>query len=111
MPVDKSWVYGYVGRWLLDITGHLSSLIALQAFMFWAAAAICLRRFLTDHYREATVCLIATFVGSDPLIQAYTKFWLSDIAAMAFFVAFVVCIQRPFLDAGLLRAADWLLLL
>lgn len=78
--------------------------------MFWAAIVICLQRILNGHSRRAIICLVGLLAALDPLIAVYTRFWLSDLAAMSFFLVFVALLQRPFLSNQPPRLSDWLLL-
>ncbi len=92
IPPDRSWAYGYASRWVVQATGTISALAACQCLLL-ALAILAVRRLVQPQDRRA--CLVFCAIAAlDPLLEAYTRFWLSDTLALAFFLMFLRVLDR-----------------
>ena len=88
IPPDRSWAYGFASRWLVELLGSVSALVAVQAALLLGAILLLCR---TVPYGQATrwpILAFAVLAALDPMGQGYARFWLSDTPAAAAFLAF-----------------------
>ncbi len=92
IPPDRSWSYGFASRWVVEAAGRISALVAIQCLLL-AIAILAMRRLVQPGDRRAALlfCALAAF---DPLLEMYTRFWLSDAVALAFFLLFLCALDR-----------------
>lgn len=92
VPLDRSWAYGYAGRWLVTATRASWSLIAFQAAAL-AFGLFCLQRAVRrTSAGMALPVLIPCLLVLDPLDQALARFWLTDTPACAAFLCFLAAV-------------------
>ena len=110
IPPDRSWIYGFGARWLVEGTGSVSALVACQALLLLGAVLLACRAMRAGQGTGWAVAVFAAVAALDPLNQAYARFWLSDTPAEAAFIAFaalLACsIAAP--SGRLRRVAPWL---
>lgn len=88
IPPDRSWFYGFGSRWLVEGTGAAGSLPLMQASMLLGAVILACRVFRGQPAGQAGAVGFAVVAMLDPLNEAYSRFWLSDTAGAAAFIAF-----------------------
>ncbi len=100
MPPDRSWLFGYVARGVMDLGDSVESFIMLQAATL--LLFVLLSRFLFDSGLRGWVCfgLFGVLATTDPLVEIYTRFYMSDFLPAVLFLTFAqgaVCVlaARP----------------
>lgn len=98
VPPDRSWEFGLFVNFLLRHTHGLSAFMLLQI----GALVVLVEgmRILCPRGRSGLVAwgLAGLLVALDPLIEIYTRFYMSDFLAMAFFlvaIGGIVLALRP----------------
>ncbi len=92
VPLDRSWAYGYAGRWLVTTCRSSSALVALQSGL------LALGLFSLQHAMRARPgglalpVLLPCVLVLDPLNQALARFWLTDAPACGLFLCFLACV-------------------
>lgn len=92
VPLDRSWAYGYAGRWLITVCRSSAALVAVQSGLL-ALGLFALQRAIRA--RSGGLLLPALLPGLlvlDPLNQALARFWLTDAPACALFLCFLACV-------------------
>lgn len=86
MPPDRSWEFGLFVNFLLRHTHGLSAFMLLQIGVL--VVLVEGMRILFPCGRAGLMAwgLAGLFVALDPLIEIYTRFYMSDFLAMAFFL-------------------------
>ncbi len=87
IPPDRSWAYGYASRWVVEAAGRIDALAAVQCLLL-GFAFLAVRRLVQPVGGRAALVFCA-LAALDPLLEAYTRFWLSDAVALAFFLLFL----------------------
>ncbi len=112
LPPDRSWAYGFVAHWLLATTRNYQSYILLNNIIL-LAMILGLRSFFPagtrSHLLCYTVCAVA--VAADPLLALYTRFYLSDFAALVMFAGFIASFRWSLRVDRSLSIGTWLALL
>ena len=89
IPPDRSWAYGFTVHWLLNFTRSFSSYIIINNVLL-ICMIYCCRSYFRDKAAENKIFVSFTILLSiDPLLAVYTRFYLSDLFGLAFFVVFV----------------------
>ena len=89
VPPDRSWAYGFAVHWLLDATKTFGSYIVINNVLLLCMVYSCRAYFSNRSFDEKLFLFLAILLSMDPLLAIYTRFYLSDIFGLAFFVAFV----------------------
>ena len=87
MPPDRSWEFGILVNLLLRHTHGLSAFILIQVGVLVVLVEGARLIFPQTPAGLAGWALAAALVALDPLIEIYTRFYLSDFLAMALFLA------------------------
>ncbi len=92
VPLDRSWAYGPVGRWIVTSCRSSSALIAVQSALL-ALGLFSLQRALRRHAAGVVLpVLLPCLLVLDPLNQALARFWLTDAPACGLFLCFLACV-------------------
>ena len=103
IPPDRSWLYGFGSRWLVEKTHAVAALPMVQVAMLLCAVLLACRLFRGRPAGQAGAAGFAAVASLDPLNQAYSRFWLSDTAAAAAFIVSVALLAAMVAATG--RAA------
>ncbi len=102
VPPDRSWVFGYLARGIMDAGHDVRAFIVLQAACLLLALAWG-PWFGTGRGNAIRAGVFAILVAADPLLEIYTRFYLSDLMASVVFLAFADAVARG-LTRGVSRA-------
>ncbi len=106
IPPDRSWAYGFASRWVVQAAGRVDALAAAQCLLL-GLAILAARRLVEKQDRRAALAFCA-LAALDPLMEAYTRFWLSDAVALACFLLVLRALDR-FVAPGARRILPGLL--
>lgn len=90
MPPDRSWEFGLFVNFLLRATHSLSFFIILQICVL-----IIVIEAIKVFFPKKTIGftfwgLTGFLIALDPLIEVYTRFYMTDFLAMSFYIGFLV---------------------
>lgn len=92
VPLDRSWAYGYTGRWLITVCRSSAALVAFQSGLL-ALGLFMLQRAIRGVSSGLSLpALLPCVLVLDPLNQALARFWLTDAPACALFLCFLGCV-------------------
>ena len=100
IPPDRSYLYGYVIRWICDTSGSLFSLLLVQTLASSISAGLLgwiLRRFLEAPAFLASACTLA--YSLDPLQLLYDRFVMAETFSLFAAMVFVTLLLL-FVDTG-----------
>jgi hypothetical protein len=111
IPPDRSWLYGFVSRWIMVLTFHVGTVVILQALSLALIAILFTRAFPRTKNGRFAAVLFGFVAAADPLLVTYSRLWLSDIPAMVLFCGFVLLLMRSLTrsETHYWRGALWLL--
>jgi hypothetical protein len=90
IPPDRSWAFGFVVSFLLRYTHGYAAFVLIQIGVLVCLIAAA-RLFFSETGRPTVVYgAIAVLLALDPLLEIYTRFFMSDFLAMAAYFAALV---------------------
>jgi hypothetical protein len=101
LPTDRSWLYGLVVNWLMNISGSFSSVILVQQLLLGVSLVALGYTIAARTGRPWMGYLICTLAIIEPLNFFYVRHIMTDVPAASFFlltlIAFnrLVCAERP----------------
>lgn len=91
-PPDRSWVYGLFAHAVLWVTHSLQGLVIVQTLLQAAVIVLLGRTLLMQRWIRNCFVVAASL---DPLLMAYSRFYLSDSLANVAFTGFVIALASP----------------
>ncbi|WP_419729454.1 hypothetical protein [Lichenicola sp.] len=104
-PPDRSWIYGVLVREIVSRTHSLQTYILLQLVGVLSLGLLAVRRLGAGRRPVMASAWLLAALCCDPLVQAYARFYLSDLSAALLFAAFVV--QLAGLPTGACKVGAW----
>ena len=92
VPLDRSWAYGYAGRWLVTVCRSSAALVAVQSGLLALGLFALQRAIRARPGGLALPALLPCLLVLDPLNQAFARFWLTDAPACGLFLCFLACV-------------------
>jgi len=93
LPPERSWSFGLAVNFLLRYTHGYSSFLIIQAIVL-GCIAIAARRFFQKFPEwQLAYSLTAIALCADPLLESYTRFYMTDFPATAFFIVSLIGLQ------------------
>ena len=94
IPPDRSWAFGFFVNYIFRHTQGGSAFMLLQIAIL-ALLIAAARAYFPDGYKLGTVYgVIAILLALDPCLEMYTRFFMSDFLACAFFFLALLALFR-----------------
>jgi hypothetical protein len=94
IPPDRSWVFGILSNFIFRHGHGFSAFMLLQVLVLVGLIEGSRSLFKGLPLAHLAWAATATVVALDPLLELYTRFFMSDLLALSCFVAVILCVVR-----------------